>query len=148
MTPRNERNSDMKRLVPVLTLSLALFGGGCAQLQTLTGDLSLVTKSIANPVTPADEVAVEVALGGARDLLEVYKNACIAGSADVNCKANIAQIQVYTRQIKPLVAQLRTFVDTNDQINAAAVYNSLKALYTTVKSTATQLGVNLGSATI
>jgi hypothetical protein len=122
--------------------------GGCAQLQTLSQGLSLTTKSVANPVTPADEAAVEVALGGAVALLKAYKQACVAGSADKNCRANIAQIQAYTRQIGPLIAQLRTFVDTNDQINAAVVYNTLKALYINVTATATQLGINLGSSTI
>ena len=65
-----------------------------------------------------------------------------------NCKANIRQIQAYTLQVKPLIAQLRSFVDNNDQINAAVVYNQLRALYVNVKATATQLGINLGSSTI
>jgi len=136
----------MRRIILALTLSFAL--AGCADLQAITGGLSLVTKSIANPVTPADEVQVEVALGAAIDLLKAYKQTCVQGTADVHCRANVAQIQAYTIQIKPLVAQLRSFVDNNDQINASVAYNQLKALYVNVKATATQLGINLGSSTI
>jgi hypothetical protein len=136
----------MKRILLALTLSLSL--AGCANLQAITEGISLATKSIANPVTPADEAQVEVAIGAAIDLLKAYKQACAQGTADVHCRANVAQIQAYTIQIKPLIGQLRSFVDNNDQINAAVVYNQLKALYVNVKATATQLGINLGSSTI
>jgi len=134
----------MKRiLIIALTLSL----GACAQMQAIGTGISLATKSIANPVTKAEEAQVELAMDTALQALLTYKQACIAGSADKNCKANIAQIQPYVRQVKPLVAQLRTFVDNNDQINATVVYNQLTALYANVKQVATNLGVNLGGAT-
>ena len=136
----------MKRILLVLALTLPL--SGCITFEDLAAGISLTTKSIANPVTPADEAKVELALGGAIHLLQVYKQACVENRADVNCRANIAQIQPYTRQIPPLIIRLRTFVDTNDQINAAVVYNTLKNLYVDVKSTAAQLGINLGSSTI
>jgi hypothetical protein len=136
----------MRKIILALMLSASL--AGCADLQAITGGLSLATKSIANPVTPADEAQVEVAIGAAVDLLKAYKQACAQGTADVHCRANVAQIQAYTIQIKPLIGQLRSFVDNNDQINAAVVYNQLKALYVNVKATATQLGINLGSSTI
>lgn len=136
----------MKRTILALTLSFAL--AGCADLQMLTAGIGLATKSIANPVTPTDEAKVEVALDGAIELLKAYKQACVQGTADKNCRDNIAQIQAYTRQVKPLVAQLRNFVDNNDQINASVVYNQLTALFINVKATAASLGVNLGSATL
>lgn len=135
----------MRKIIFVLTLSLGL--AGCAQLQMVTEGISLATKSIANPVTKAEEAQVELALDTAVQALLIYKRACIAGSADKNCKANIAQIQAYTRQVPALVSQLRTFVDNNDQINATVVYNQLTALYTNVKGAAASLGVSLGSAT-
>ena len=134
----------MKRIIIALTLSLALTG--CADLQAITGGLSLATKSIANPVTKSEEAQVELAIQTAVDALKAYKKACIAGTADKNCRANIAQIQVYTRQVPGLVAQLRSFVDNNDQINATVIYNQLQALYVNVKGVATSLGVSLGSA--
>jgi len=136
----------MKRILLVLALTLPL--PGCITFQDLAAGISLSTKSIANPVTPADEAKVELALGGAIHLLRAYKTACVEGRADVNCLANIAQIQPYTIQIKPLIARLRVFVDTNDQINAAVVFNTLKNLYVDVKSTAAQLGIDLGSSTL
>lgn len=133
----------MKWIIIALTL-LAL--PGCAQLRSITGGLVLATKSIANPVTKSEEAQVELAIQTAVDALKAYKAACIAGTADKNCRANIAQIQVYTRQVPGLVVQLRNFVDNNDQINATVIYNQLQALYVNVKGVATTLGVSLGSA--
>lgn len=135
----------MRKIILAATLALSL--GGCATFNALTTGISLATKSIANPVTKSEEAQVELALDTAVQALKVYKKACIAGSADKNCKANIAQIQAYTRQVPPLVAQLRSFVDNNDQVNASVVYNQLTALYANVKTAAASLGVSLGSAT-
>ena len=132
----------MKRIFVLLAV-LAL--GGCAQFQAFEAGLSLATKSIANPVTKSEEAQVELALDTAIQALKVYKQACIAGTADKNCRANIGQIQAYTRQIPALVGQLRGFVDNNDQINATVIYNQLTALYTNVKQAAATLGVSLGS---
>lgn len=129
-----------KFLVIILALSL----GACAQLQAIGTGISLATKSIANPVTKAEEAQVELALDTAVQALLVYKRACLAGTADKNCKANVAQIQAYTRQVPVLVAQLRTFVDNNDQVNATVVYNQLTALYTNAKQVAANLGVSFG----
>lgn len=136
----------MRRIILAITLSLSL--AGCGHLQEITAGISLVTKSIANPVTPADEAKIEVALNAAIDLLKAYKRSCAEGHADVNCRRNVAQIQAYTIKIEPIVMRLRRFVDNNDQINAAVVYNELAALYKDVKATASQLGINLGSSTI
>lgn len=133
----------MKKLLAISLVALSL--GGCAgtmeKLQLLTSGLSLVTKTVTNPVTKNEEAQIELALNAVIDGLRAYKAACAEGNADKNCRANVAQIQVYTRQIKPLVAQLRTFVDNNDQINASVVYNQLVALYSNVKSVAANLGV-------
>lgn len=134
----------MKRLIPLL---LALSLGACAQFQAFETGLSLATKSIANPVTKTEEAQVELALDTAVQALKAYKQACINGTADKNCRSNIAQIQAYTRQVPSLVVQLRGFVDNNDQVNATVVYNQLTALYTNVKQAASQLGVSLGSST-
>lgn len=135
----------MKKILIISAVALSL--GGCAgtmeKLQAIGSGISLVTKSITNPVTKNEEAQIELALDAIIDALRAYKKACVEGAADKNCKANVAQIQVYTRQIKPLVSQLRTFVDNNDQINASVVYNQLTALYTNVKSVALNLGVKL-----
>ena len=130
----------MKKII-VLALTLSL--GACAQLQAVGTGISLATKSISNPVTKTEEAQIELAMDSAIEALKTYKKACVAGSADVNCRANIAQIQVYTRQIKPLVIQLRNFVDNNDQVNATVIYNELTSLYANVKTIANNLGVKL-----
>lgn len=135
----------MKKLI-IIAVALSL--GGCAgfteKLQIIGQGISLATKSIANPVTKNEEAQIELAGDTIIDALRVYKQACIQETVDKNCKANIAQIQVYTRQIKPLVAQLRTFVDNNDQINASVVYNQLTALYNNAKAVAASLGISTG----
>lgn len=135
----------MKMKFAVIAIIAGLSVGGCAQLQALSTGLSIATKSITNPVTKTEEAQIELALNTAIDALVAYKKACAAGQADKNCRANVAQIQAYTRDIKPLVSQLRGFVDNNDQVNATVVYNQLVALYGNVKTFASTAGVNLGS---
>ena len=134
----------MKRILIVTALALSL--SGCASLKAVSNGFSLATASVANPVTQTKEAQIELALDSAVQVLLTYKKACDSGGLDVNCKDNIRQIRAYTLQIKPLVAQLRNFVDNNDQVNAVVVYNQLASLYTNLKSAATSLGVNIGGA--
>lgn len=133
----------MRRIV--LTLLLATTLGACSTLGNIGTGISLVTKSVTNPVTRTEEVQMEAAIDAAVIALQGYKTACAQGTADKPCKANIAAIQRYTRQMPPLIAQLRTFVDTNNQINAVVVYNQLTALYANFKNSASQLGYNVGN---
>jgi len=135
----------MKKIAALILVGFTLAGcaGTMEKLQAVSAGISLVTKTVANPVTKNEEAQIELALNAVIDGLRVYKAACAQGTVDKNCKLNVAQIQVYTRQVKPLVAQLRTFVDNNDQINASVVYNQLTALYTNVKSVAANLGVGV-----
>lgn len=136
----------MKKIIALALVAFTL--GGCAgtmeKLQAVGAGLSLVTKSIANPVTKNEEAQIELALNAVIDGLRAYKSACAQGNADKNCKLNVAQIQVYTRQVEILVPRLRNFVDNNDQINASVVYNQLTAIYSDVKKVAANLGVNIG----
>jgi hypothetical protein len=131
----------MKKLICAAVIALAL--GGCASVGP---NFTLATASITNPVTKTQEAEIEIAFNSAITILNTYKRACVAGTADKNCRDNIRQVQAYTRQIKPLIAQLRGFVDNNDQVNAVVVFNELVTLYGNFKSAATALGVNLGSA--
>ena len=136
----------MKKIIIIIfSLSLTGCAGLTEKLQIITSGISLATKSIANPVTKNEEAQIELAMDAVIDALRAYKKACEDGAVDKNCRANIAQIQIYTRQIPPLVAQLRNFVDKNDQLNASVVYNQLTDLYKNVKSVAVSLGVNVGS---
>jgi len=128
-----------------LTAVIALALGGCAQLQAVGTGVSLVTKSVTNPVTKTEEAQIELSIDAAVVALRGYKTACIQGTADKNCRGNIAAIQRYTRQMPPLITQLRGFVDSNDQVNAVVVYNQLTALYTNFKSAAVGLGYNVGN---
>ena len=103
-----------------------------------------MTKSVANPVTENELYQIEASVNILVKGLLAYRRACIAGSADKSCRANIAAIQPYTKEVPVYLAQLRTFVRNNDQINAANTYNTLVTLYTNAKDTAVRLGVNLG----
>lgn len=133
----------MRKFLAIGLVALSL--GGCAQLSAVTQGISLATKTITNPVTKEDEAKIELAMDTALQVLLVYKRACVAGTADVHCKGNIAMLQPYTRAAIPLLGQLRQFVDANNQINASVVYNQLTALYVNLKSAAQTVGVNVGS---
>lgn len=133
----------MKKILLALALGLSL--SGCAQLSAVTQGISLATKTISNPVTQEELYAIEASIRIAVTGLQAYKDACAAGSADKNCRANIATIQPYTRQIPPLLVQLRGFVKTNDQINATVVYNQLTSLYVNLKNAALAVGISVGS---
>lgn len=133
----------MRKTIIVLALATAL--GGCAQLGNIGTGISLVTKSVTNPVTKTEEAQIELAIDAALSVLRGYKQACVQGTADKACRPNIAAIQRYTRQMPPLIAQLRGFVDNNDQVNAVVVYNQLTALYGNFKSAAAGLGYNVGA---
>ena len=132
----------MRKLLASLSIVLVL--GGCAQLQTLQNVAKFATATITNPVTKEMEAQIELGFDAGLQVLLAYRRACIAGTADVNCRRNIEVIQPYTRQAKPLIAQLRQFVDTNDQVNAVVVYNQLVALYGNLKSSAAAVGMNIG----
>lgn len=133
----------MRKLFFALAIGLSL--AGCAQLSAIGTGISLATKSISNPVTTNELYEIEASIRIAVTALQTYKRACLANAADKQCRNNIAAIQPYTRQLPPLLAQLRSFVKNNDQVNAAVVYNQLATLYTNLKSSALALGVNLGS---
>lgn len=133
----------MRRLIASLAVVALL--GGCAQLQSIGTAIQLGTASIANPVTKTREAQIEAGFDAALQLLLAYRRECIAGHADTHCRGNIALVQPYTRQAAVLIKQLRSFVDTNDQVNAIVVYNQLVALYGDMKSVAATAGVNVGA---
>ena len=133
----------MRKYVAIVMVALSL--GGCAQLSAVSGGIGLITKTIQNPVTEQELFAIEASMRIVVEALLTYRRACLAGSADKNCRSNIEAIQPYTKQIKPLLVELRSFVKNDDQINAVVVYNRLSTLYTTVKSSAAQLGIPLGA---
>jgi len=133
----------MRKILIVLALTLSV--AGCAQLQTLQSLAHFSTATISNPVTKEMEAQIELGFDAAIQILLSYRRACIAGNADVNCRRNIEVIQPYTRQAKPLIVQLRSFVDNNDQVNAVVAYNQLVGLYGNLKASAAAVGMNVGS---
>lgn len=132
----------MKRIALAVLLALSL--GGCAQLSAVGTGLSLVTKSVTNPVTENELFQIEASINILVKGLVAYRRACLAGDADKHCRSNILAIQPYTKEVPVYLVQLRTFVKNNDQINAANTYNTLVTLYGNAKDTALRLGVNLG----
>lgn len=126
----------MHRLILVLTLALGL--AGCASLQNA---YTIATASVTNPVTPKMLYQAEQGLVAVAEGMLVYKNSCVRKLIDQSCRAVIAQIQTYTRQAKPLLASLRGFVRSNDQINAVAVYNELQDIVAKVNAVRVANGV-------
>ena len=123
--------------------------GGCAQFKDFLAKtekaVTLVTKTYTNPVTKTDLYEVELGIKAAVSVLKAYKSACQQGLADTNCRANVAAIQAYTRQLPPLLAQLRDFVKNNDQVNAITIYNQIVDLVTNLKNAARNVGINVGN---
>lgn len=132
----------MRKYLAIIAVAFAL--GGCAQLSAIGTGVSLITKSVANPVTETELYQIESGINVVVKGLVSYRRLCLQGAVDKNCRANIAAIQRYTRELPPYLVQLRTFVRSNDQINAANTYNTMIALLTQAKQTAANLGVNLG----
>jgi hypothetical protein len=95
-------------------------------------------------VTKDDLYKVESGVQIAFTALNAYKQSCAQGLVDKNCRANVAAVQQYTRQLPPLLAQLRSFVKQNDQINATVVYNQIVTLVANFKTAASNVGINVG----
>ncbi len=138
----------IRKLAIATTLSLSLALGGCGTLGNTLGGIATAltgtpytTVSIANPITKdrlnqLEQAAVLVFTG-----LNAWKQSCINGVIPAACKAQIAAVQVYTRQIPPYLAQLRLFVKNNDQVNAAVLFDSITSLIRTAQSQAAANGV-------
>lgn len=135
----------MKKLLIAAALACAVTLGGCSTLQNIGTAVSLATKSVTNPVTKDDLYKVEAGVRIAFTALQAYKDSCAQGLVDKACKVNVAAVQQYTRQLPPLLAQLRTFVKNNDQINATVVYNQVSALISNFRKAAANVGINVGS---
>lgn len=134
----------MKRLILVVALTLSL--AGCASLQAIQTAVQFGTASVANPVTPERLSQAENALILVFTGLKGWKTSCQRGLIPASCREQIAAVQVYTRQLPPILAKLRAFVRNNDQVNAITVFNSFSDLIATVKSQAAQNGVTIRSA--
>lgn len=133
----------MKKLIAVVLIAASL--GGCAQLQGVEAALNIGTATAANPVTPTRESQLEAGVTILFAALKTWKQSCVQGLINVQCKAQVAQVQVYTRQVPAYLVQLRSFVKNNDQINAIVLFNQITSLIATAKAQAAASGVNVGS---
>lgn len=135
----------------ILTAVLVLSLGGCVSIpglpsmQSVQTAVQLGTVSVTNPVTPerleqADNALIVVFTG-----LNAWKASCKSGAIPASCRDQIASVQVYTRKLKPLLAELRSFVRNNDQVNAFVAFNTFSNLIAVVKTQAAQHGVEIRS---
>ncbi len=128
-----------------LAFTLALSLSGCASIQAIDTAFQLGTASISNPVTKdrlnQAESAITLVFAG----LNAWKKSCVQGLIPPSCEAQIGAVQVYTRQLPPYLAQLRSFVRKNDQVNATVVFNSIVDLVGTVKTQAAVGGVTIST---
>lgn len=139
----------MNKLIRAGALALALTlvavtAGGCQYFKNIEALSSLGTASIANPVTKERLNDMEAAATLVFSGLNAWKQSCEKGAIPVSCYDDIAAVQVYTRQIPPYLTQLRSFVKSNDQVNATIIWNQVSAIIATVKSQAAQRNVNIG----
>ncbi len=150
----------MRKIVIVTILGLSLSLGGCSTLGTdigsslgasLGGVITNILQgsgvgavSIANPVTKDRLNQLENGAIVVFSLLDGWKKSCVQALLPPSCKQQIAAVQVYTRQIPPYLTQLRTFVKTNDQVNAIVVYNNVMNIISTVRAQAAANGINSG----
>lgn len=132
----------MRKLLAIIAVTLSL--GGCAQLQTASTVLTAATKTYDNPVTANELYQIEASLNIVVKGLVAYRRSCLAGNADAHCRANIEAIQPYSRQVKPLLMELREFVRNDDKVNGIVVYKRLSNLYNSIMNEAATRGVNLG----
>ncbi len=133
----------MRKYLAVALVALSL--GGCTSTGAVTTAINVATKSIQNPVTNQELFQIEASLKLATTGLVTYRRLCLQGNADVNCRTNILAIQPYNLQVPGLVAELRRFVRTNDQVNAIAVYRTLSNIYTNITTEAAARGVKIGA---
>jgi hypothetical protein len=131
----------MRKIILAIALSLSLVGSGCAPQLAV---LSAATKTIDNPVTKNDLFQIEASLKLVTTGLKTYRRLCLQDAVDKNCRSNIEAIQPYSSQVYPLLAELSSFVRTNDQINAIVVYKRLVNIYTSITTEAAARGISLG----
>lgn len=132
----------MRKIFIAAILAVSL--GGCAELQKITGALTLATTGINNPVTPTHLYEAENGMIVALAALNAYRRSCIQALIPPSCRDTIARIQVYTRKMKPMLVRLRVFVKTNDQVNAIGTYNLVMQLISDFKAEAIRSGVPVG----
>lgn len=135
--------NKMKSVALALVLATSL--GGCQFFKNVETAFVLGTASVANPVTKDRLFQLENAAILAFSGLEAWKTSCAQGLIPPSCKAQIGEVQFYTRQIPTYRDQLRVFVKKNDQVNATIMFNEITGLIDKAKAQAATSGQNLGN---
>jgi ABC-type transporter Mla maintaining outer membrane lipid asymmetry permease subunit MlaE len=118
-------------------VALSIMLGGCAGgFERLQTAISIGTATVQNPVTRERLAKVESAAVLVFTGLNAWRDLCEAGQLPQSCVQQIRTAQIYTRQIKPYLRQLRTFVKQNDQVNAGVVFNQVVELIGIVRGQA------------
>lgn len=132
-----------------LVIGLVAFNlSGCASLPSLHTIETLVqlgSASIANPVTKKRLYQIESAITVVFVGFNTWKDQCKRGTIPASCRDQIDHVQIFTRQLPPYLKQLRTFVKTNDQVNAVVVFNQITETISAVKSAAAVNNIKIGS---
>lgn len=138
----------MRRIAALLIVfTLALPAGGCQFFKNIETFVQLGTASITNPVTPKRLDQMQQATIVVFTGLNAWRDSCEQGLIPKSCYDQIESVQVYTRQIKPFLEQLRKFVRNNDQVNATVVWNQVIDIIGIVKGRAAENGVTIGGPT-
>lgn len=127
-------------------IAVSLSFGGCqffGKLQTLQ---ELGTASVQNPVTRDRLAKIEAGAVLVFAGLNAWRDACEAGTINATCREQIRAVQLWTRQIPPYLTELRRFVQNNDQVNAAVVFNQVVDIIGIVKGKAAENGVVIQEA--
>lgn len=114
----------MKRLLPLL-FALTLMGCSVGENLALVNDAFTLRP---NPITQDMLTDIEKSATVAFIGLTSYKQFCVRKIIDQSCRGVVERLQVYTRQAKPLLKNLRNFVDNDDQVNAPIAYARVKTL--------------------
>jgi hypothetical protein len=136
----------LKKLFVIALLAFGL--AACTALKNIETAIQLGTASTANPVTKDRLNQMESAAILVFSGLKVWKTSCSQGLIPPSCYDQIAGVQVYTSKIKPYLAQLRTFVKTNDQVNATIIWNQVLDVIATVKAQAAANGVPISTVNV
>lgn len=123
-------------IAAVLALSLVSCAPARQAAEFVFDAVKIATVDVQNPVTKNDLYAVENSMIVAFAGLNAYKKTCVRGAIAPSCRGVIAKLQVYTRQVPPILDNLRDFVKNNDQVNAKIAYNTVKQLLADFKTTA------------
>lgn len=126
----------MRKLILLLALTLA----ACTPPKSLT-DLLPPAFSIRNPVTPQMLYDAENTMTVGIVALSLYKKSCGRGLIPPSCFGVVEEIQVYTRQLPPVLMSVRRFVRNGDQANAAETFALLQRLLDSYKQVADREGI-------